>query len=909
MENIKKNEIPTILRKNDKRRQRTGFCEQNTINTIKYLTIFTLLFFCLLITQNAYAADLFTVPDTDKSKLWFLDVLFPENLAQSPLASTMTILNSAVLLVGGILAAYTLIAGTMSTAHDGEMLGKKWSSMWLPVRTALGTAMILPAAGGFCAAQVMVLWLINQGVGLADTVWNTYAANPSDGAVITTSASYQELDRIAKTAFINNVCMLKAGQLWKKSHESALFPGVMPVFEMTPEKGKYLYRYNYGASNAGNEMNKNLLVSKSACGSITLTDPKAKAAYDEQANAQAQAAIASGGMYMSYMPQEIKTNISAVVEAHNTAFIALNNNMMTLAEKYVADNNIDIQSDINSATATYVSVIDTAVRTAFSTGNQWDDFKDNVQKDGWFMAGAWSMKLIRIQDAINGAAHNLPVAGQQSMEYGDIFNSLNAVMAKVSHFFSSRRRHTRYANGIDAQNRTEVNTTGKGGQGPKTDDAGKIVSSLQNEANKSISGAMAGFLSSSVINGRKQGKIVAFSTDTTAANLQAINPLLAVKGLGDTLSAAGWTLLGSSAVVGAGLGAWTSWTASWVSGAFGAMGIVMPLVIPLWIAGDTLAVVIPMLPYVMWFGVCVGWMILCLEAMIAAPLWVITHLHPDGDGVVGRGGAGYGLVLSLTMRPALMVTGLIAAYTMLPILGGVVNETFSGAFGMMSANAGIGIIESLALIAVYIALMFTVVKKSLSLIHVIPDEIMKWLGVHSGQSMAGYAQSASKGVEGAMFAKTVLDQVSHSSNALGNQIRNGQMNKDREQQRELQQQQQIQQGKAQASSRANNTGSAFRTHMSNAGPLDQQDEYQSLESANSAYNAAEAADAVGDSVGAAGYMDVAQKAANRAVSFGDHNRPLLPLNLQSKASPIESFKAPGKSDGGGSSPRTESSDE
>ncbi|MCV4607341.1 hypothetical protein OFB74_31045, partial [Escherichia coli] len=91
------------------------------------------------------------------------------------------------------------------------------------------------------------------------------------------------------------------------------------------------YRYNYGANNAGNEMNKNLLVSKSACGSITLTDPEAKASYDEQSQAQAQAAIASGGMYMSYMPQEIKTNISAVVEAHNAAFIALNNNMMTLA--------------------------------------------------------------------------------------------------------------------------------------------------------------------------------------------------------------------------------------------------------------------------------------------------------------------------------------------------------------------------------------------------------------------------------------------------------------------------------------------------------------------------------------------------------------------------------------------------
>ncbi|ECJ5874540.1 hypothetical protein FNN77_20070, partial [Salmonella enterica subsp. salamae] len=59
-----------------------------------------------------------------------------------------------------------------------------------------------------------------------------------------------------------------------------------------------------------------------------------------------------------------------------------------------------------------------------------------------------------------------------------------------------------------------------------------------------------------------------------------------------------------------------------------------------------------------------------------------------------------------------------------------------------------------------------------------------------------------------------------------------------------------------------------------------------------------AADAVGDSVGAAGYMDVAQKAANRAVSFGEHNRPLLPINLQSKASPIESFKDPGNKGGG-----------
>lgn len=69
----------------------------------------------------------------------------------------------------------------------------------------------------------------------------------------------------------------------------------------------------------------------------------------------------------------------------------------------------------------------------------------------------------------------------------------------------------------------------------------------------------------------------------------------------------------------------------------------------------------------------------------------------------------------------------------------------------------------------------------------------------------------------------------------------------------------------------------------------------------SAYNAAEAAEDVGDTAGAAGYMDVAQKAANRAVSFSEHNRPLLPQNLQSKGTPIENFKAPDKGNSGGSS--------
>lgn len=853
-----------------------------------------LMVFAVIFTQTAHAADLFTVPDTDKSKLWFLDVLFPDNLAASPLAKVMTILNSGVLLIGGILAAYTLIAGTMATAHDGEMLGKKWSSMWLPVRTALGTAMILPAAGGFCAAQVAVLWLIHQGVGLADTMWNTYASNPADGAVITTSASYQDLDRLAKTAFINNVCMIKAQQLWDKSFADGNY-GTKPQFSMDggkPDSISGLMAYNYGAQNGSNEMSSNAMVSSKACGTIVIDNPKGAA----QAKTNLQMAAYAGMSGAVYLPKDISSQVDAITQAHMTQFGSLDNAMASLASQYVANNNIDIQAGINGAVDSYVSNIDKSVRSAFANGKQWDDFKQNIMSDGWFMAGAWSMKLIRVQDAINNAAHKLPVAKDGTLSYADIYKgnkTLANIMDKVAQDMAKTTSASRFANGIDRQLKTKNDEEATPDNNNGAEDSSKFVASLKEEANKSISGAMSSFLASSVINGRKQGELLSFSTDTTAANLQAINPLLAVKGLGDAITLAGWTLFGSAAAVGAGLGAWTSVTASWISGMFGAMTIVMPIVIPLWIAGDTLAVVIPMLPYVMWFGVCVGWMILCLEAVIAAPLWVVVHLHPDGDGVVGRGGAGYGLVLSLTLRPALMVIGLIAAYTMLPVLGGIVNETFSGAFGMISSTGTVNIIEALAVIAVYIALMFTVVKKSLSLIHVIPDEIMKWLGVHGGQSMAGYAQHASKGVEAAMFTQTALNQTSQMSNSLGNAIRGGQLNRMNDADKQARMKAEAGSAAAAIGSRAQSSATAFRGHMSSAGNLDQQNEYQSLQTANTAFEASEAASAAGDDGAASNYMGVAQKAADRAVSFNPDNKAVLPKPLADNAKPIENFNGGG----------------
>lgn len=834
----------------------------------------------ILFTQNAHAADLFTVVDTDKSKLWFLDVLFPENLAQSPLSSTMTILNSAVLLVGGILAAYTLIAGTMSTAHDGEMLGKKWSSMWLPVRTALGTAMILPAAGGFCAAQVMVLWLITQGVGLANSLWNQYASNPSDGAVITTSASFQQLDSIAKNAFLSNVCMIKAQDMWDKSY-SRESSGTKPVFNMTEgvdqTTGSYVFKYG---AKGPNEMTSNIRASETACGVIRLENPAgAKAAAGNQA-------VTGGyGGYYNYMPKDISSEVSSITETHAEQFKAMNTAMKALAQQYVANNNLDVQSGVDSAVSSYVSSIDKAVRDKFGNGKEWDSFKDDIQKDGWIMAGAWNMKLIRIQDALNGAAHKIPSVGTQSMSYSKIVNDVRLanIMDKVKQDMSRTTSSSKYSTGIDDNIRNKGDTFDPNSifdeSGSDQDNASKIGSGIQDVANKSMSVALSGFLSGNVINSLKSGSVSLFGSEGTTTNLQAVNPLLAMKTLGDKLTWAGWYIFDGAAVLGASLAGFGTITGNWYSGALQTIMVVMPIVIPLWMAGDTLSVILPMMPYIMWFGVTIGWMVLCLEAMIAAPLWVVVHLHPDGDGVVGRGGAGYSLVLSLTLRPALMIIGLIAAYTMLPILGGILNETFSGAFGMVAAGGYVGIVESLAVIGVYIGMMFMIVKKSFSLIHVVPDEIMKWIGGASGANMGAYAQSAAKGAEAAMFTQAALNQMSHSTSGVGNIARDMAGNK-ASQQRELAANAKGEE--AAINKNVETTGSEYQSQLDTSGPIEQQDEAQSRQTATAAYSAYQAASQSKDpNVQARGevYRAAAHTAANRALGFSGANMGVLPEGL------------------------------
>ncbi len=131
----------------------------------------------------------FTPPASDYSVV-FLGNLFGvvdgvlHGTGSQIMGTMFAVFNSAVLAVGGIIIMYTLMVSTMNTAHEGQMLGQKWSSIWIPVRSTLGLALLIPKASGYCLMQIFVMWIVVQGIGAADKVWEAALGYLNRGGVI-----------------------------------------------------------------------------------------------------------------------------------------------------------------------------------------------------------------------------------------------------------------------------------------------------------------------------------------------------------------------------------------------------------------------------------------------------------------------------------------------------------------------------------------------------------------------------------------------------------------------------------------------------------------------------------------------------------------------------------------------------
>lgn len=635
--------------------------------------------------------------------------------------------SGTLLVVASMVGGWQIISGMVASAKEGTALGRQYHEVWAPVRVVFGFGMLAPIAGGLCAAQLIVLYLIAWGGNLANAVWTPYIET------IAVSASSDSVLEAAKT--IEGVNLSISNEIVRQIFEKELcYSTVKAYLERTG--GSFLDGMSissnlewsrpttpYGLIGAGGAIlngERDLEYSFDygpACGSIktrirylgdspSVEDRAARIFQDAQ-----QAQITA-----------IQAQIRPVADVAGQTYQSRDGGMPRF---FNPENDFtSLLFTLTEARRGYAVSMYGAAREAFAITNPTGDsegdirkFREEATRHGWASAGVFYITVGRLQNAIYSAS----TQGAQFTNIDTI--APGAFSGLQSEYLIGSNENA----GSLSHFRSWWNTTAMAGM-PDISTAALNIASSTGDGWQMLNVVFGGVM----------------NLWQWVSHSDPMNPMQSMIDLGNKLMLMGAGVLGSSGGVekatnltaegatNAFLGAGTLFApvtgfiaglvASFMSLAkFAAFGIIA--------AGAVHAYVIPMVPYIMTSFFVGGMIILTVEALVAAPLWAFFHVRMDGENFVSQvQQPGYMIAFNLILRPSLMIFGLILSFLTFGAMTFFVELTFYPAAKGISASQGVGPIGWVVMIVLVTFIHYQMAIRSFSMITQIPDRVTRWFG-------------------------------------------------------------------------------------------------------------------------------------------------------------------------------------
>ncbi|MCS5711140.1 DotA/TraY family protein [Candidatus Berkiella aquae] len=639
-----------------------------------------------------FGVGAFEVESTDKSMV-YLGMIFGyvpgtpiPSSGNSLFAQLVYIFNQVVFALGIVVIAYTAAFGAINTAHQGEFLGKDWHPVLVPLRAGAGILLLLPQTTGYNYMQIIVMWFIVQGVGAANAMWRqVIISNQTQGNLHqdTRKVDLQNASDAVSDIFKANICM-------------AALNGNSSTLELMEEPVQF---YRMGDQMRWGRVSQNDAI----CGSIDL------------------AAIQNSMGGNNSNAESAKNRFAnALIDAQQALETAADEALMPMAYG-TAPTYSSANQFVSAARALQQAAVDVSNYTA-----SLNDVSEQAIENGWILAGSYYFTIV--QEGVY-----VPVTVT--------FSTITPNVSQISKIVSQQKYNETVGTALGFANTYQSTAYSSIVTLSTADRAGSSI--VLKKANMSSQGssifaAIFGSLFEDIVKDLMEA-ISGSGEDNEHQN----DPVISMASFGSHLAVTTENVFFAAFAL-----AFALWTISTPLSCLQPLGhafdklltIFMPIAVLLisllWVAGLTLGLYIPMIPYLVFTFSALTWIILVIEAMLAAPLIALTLIVPSED-EIGKAGHAISILLGIFLRPALMILGFIMAMQLLIVAIGMLNAAFwATILNATGASKGVGVFGLIAILLMYAGVATGMVHEAFSLIYLVPNKVMRWIGASGEQDDA-----------------------------------------------------------------------------------------------------------------------------------------------------------------------------
>lgn len=679
-------------------------------------------------TEGDYAVDVLQrlFGDTVKSLMGETG----ETTGSAILTTVIGTFNVAVLFFATVVAAYLMYQLFLDTARDGEAGGRENNLAVTALRAGGGAALLLPVKGGFSVVQLLVLQMLLWGSGLGDYVWKTVATEMQTTATYTASTTdrgdsfftAKKMASVLSTRTAGYLCMLHANNI-----SNTLGTGDDALSKQGPVNvtrsyggGNYVTTsvvWYFGASTQYDSRSD-------MCGSTKLvfdTNPNEPIDNDIYTTQQTFANSLTSMTNNTVRANGERAVANLDVTAANIAQKIFNGGRDTSAYK----------SQIKQAVSTETSNFITGVNSSVNTGPEAEkieqlksSFLGATTENGWMFAATWQRALAAYVTKLNAARNQLSFVNSAEVDpkasATSVWGALTGYSNTEERLFASADADFKYLENLEGA------FLEAGEPSPSSTTTLEKIAANNQEQSSILS---MQWLYSQMFNASK----------TPDASNQWNDPLMEIQELGQTTIMAGGLTVGAAgltSIVGKGAAVTTALTgqigasivavaASYVADMISYFGYA------LLILGIIMAIMLPFLPFVYFLSGVIGWVIMAIEAVVAAPIWILLTFAPHRSGdIIGTNKQGMLLMVGVFFRPVLMIIGLLACFLVMRIGLDFVNVMFTGIYMIIAPDFAISnMFLAFGLIGMYVLTLITLVANSSALITGLGDAVMEFIGV------------------------------------------------------------------------------------------------------------------------------------------------------------------------------------